>query len=187
LGNKGNPARKKSPEVALILAWLIPGLGHLYLGRKFKGFVFLILLTLTFIVGWGLSRGQAVSYSDHPYAFFAQIWAGLPTIIVLLKIRYFGQVTLTSAIIPYIDVSLLYTSVAGLLNLLVIQDAFETAVGRISAKPGKGDEEMKKKERKTADRKKDDVKTGDRKEKGKVVEAEKEKEFDRSEGGDEIG
>ena len=75
-------ARGKSPEVAAVLAWLIPGAGHLYAGHLVKGGGTLVFVLGLFVWGLFLSGGEAVSLDNtagHPYAFLAQVGVGLPT------------------------------------------------------------------------------------------------------------
>ena len=136
-----------------LLAWLVPGLGHLYLGRRFKGLAFLILINGLFLSGWIMSRGEAMSLHErdgHRYAFVLQVGAGGPTALSLLwthlpdiaggfeaeamedyadarqeqweKPEYIAR-------LPELDTGLLFTMVAGLLNLLVVFEAATGAIG----------------------------------------------------------
>ncbi|HBP18071.1 MAG TPA: hypothetical protein DEA08_09800, partial [Planctomycetes bacterium] len=41
----------KSPEIAGLLAWLIPGAGHYYAGHKLKGIVSAVLILGLFVAG----------------------------------------------------------------------------------------------------------------------------------------
>ena len=126
--------RGKIPELAAVLAWLVPGLGHLYAGYPIKGAAALVLLFGMHVAGLVVSRGDCVSLDQehgHPYAFVAQLGAGLPTGVALayahgklpwqppsLKVEdpeYIDR-------LPDVDVGLLFTMVAGLLNLLLIHD-----------------------------------------------------------------
>ena len=50
----------KDPIVAAILAWLIPGLGHIYQGRTAKGVLFMVCILSTFFYGLFISDGRAV-------------------------------------------------------------------------------------------------------------------------------
>ena len=43
------------PLAASALAWAVPGAGHLLLGRRQKGLVFLVALPAMFLIGLGLS------------------------------------------------------------------------------------------------------------------------------------
>ena len=42
----------KEPWIAALLAWLVPGLGHLYQGRTGKGLLFFICVMGTFVFGF---------------------------------------------------------------------------------------------------------------------------------------
>lgn len=126
--------RGKIPELAAVLAWLVPGLGHLYAGYPIKGAVALVLLLGMHVAGLVVSRGDCVSLDQehgHPYAFVAQLGAGLPTGAALAyahgKLPWQPPALVVSdpeyvARLPDVDVGLLFTMVAGLLNLLLIHD-----------------------------------------------------------------
>src|SRR5512143_1323653 len=51
-------AAEETQSGALVLlcvaAWAIPGIGHLWLGRRTKGLIFLIALPIMFLLGLGL-------------------------------------------------------------------------------------------------------------------------------------
>lgn len=53
---KDPPIRLKNPVVAAILAFLVPGAGHLYQGRIFKGVIYLVCILTMFI--WGMQIGH---------------------------------------------------------------------------------------------------------------------------------
>lgn len=126
--------RGKIPELAAVLAWLIPGLGHLYAGYPIKGAAALVLLFGMHVAGLVVSRGDCVSLDQehgHPYAFVAQLGAGLPTGVALAYAH--GKLPWQPPPLevhdpeyvdrlPDVDVGLLFTMVAGLLNLLLIHD-----------------------------------------------------------------
>ena len=61
----------KSAVLAAILSLLIPGLGHFYLGIIGKGFMFLILE----IVGWILTGSIFGMFFGIPMLFILPIWA----------------------------------------------------------------------------------------------------------------
>src|SRR3954470_19925530 len=56
----------KDPAFAAFLAWLIPGLGHLYQGRYHKAAIFFICIMGTFIYGLYLGDGRVVYASWSP-------------------------------------------------------------------------------------------------------------------------
>ncbi len=108
-----------------ILSWLVPGAGHLLQGRRDKGLVFLVTLPLMFGIGlWLQGRLFPLEWSD-PLVFIADRGLGLP-----YAIAYFadaGAGTVTAASYEYGNTFLM---TAGLLNFLVVLDAFDIAKGR---------------------------------------------------------
>jgi TM2 domain-containing membrane protein YozV len=55
----------KDPWLAAFLAWLVPGLGHLYQGRTGKGLLFFICIVGTFFYGLYIGGGKVV-YASVP-------------------------------------------------------------------------------------------------------------------------
>jgi len=111
-----------------LVAWAIPGAGHFWLGRVQKGMVFLIALTTMFASGL-LLKGRLFPFEiGEPLvalAFIANAGLGLPWI--LARAFGLGSGTVTAVTWEYGNCFLI---VAGLLNLLVILDAYDIAVGR---------------------------------------------------------
>lgn len=80
----------KDPALAAFLAWLIPGLGHLYQGRLAKAALFFVCIMGTFAYGvylggnWDLGYGRVVYFSwrteDRRLPFLCQIGIGLPAL-----------------------------------------------------------------------------------------------------------
>jgi hypothetical protein len=108
----------------LFLGLILPGAGHVLYGRKDKAVYFGVLLLTTFVAGLWLGDWRVVSTERFPLYLLAQCWLGLPVGIALAA---------TSALrittdIPYLDAGLLYTCVAGLLNLVVLVDLYEIHV-----------------------------------------------------------
>jgi hypothetical protein len=164
----------KDPALAAFLAWLVPGLGHLYQGRIAKGVLFFVCLMGTFAYGCylgssneaiakgsnvqvGYARVVYVSWRDEdqrlPY--LCQVCIGLPALPALVQANraHNGNPPLGSFMAPpkpdggtdpfaealkhqptlddlnrnlanYFELGTLYTMVAGLLNVLVIYDAW---------------------------------------------------------------
>ena len=114
---------------ACLLAWLLPGAGHLYLRRTRKGLIFLGAIGALFILGLAMdSRLQmAVGLDDILASLFslAQMAIGLPYFAARLLGYEAGSVT--SVTFEYGNT---FTAVAGLLNILVVLDAYDVAVGR---------------------------------------------------------
>ena len=84
----------KNPWTAAVLAFLIPGLGHLYQGRWFKGIIFSVCILGTFYSGVSLGEGRTVYthyYTEPPnprfnrvaslnYGYISQVLVGLPAL-----------------------------------------------------------------------------------------------------------
>lgn len=111
-----------------LAAWLVPGIGHLWLGRRLKGFVFLVVLTAMFAFGLAL-QGRVFPFdSSEPLVFLAasaDLAMGLP--YFLARAIGFDQGQVAAVTFEYANAFMI---VAGLLNMLVVVDAYDTAVGR---------------------------------------------------------
>lgn len=120
--------RAGSAALALILAWLIPGAGHLYLGRRLKGFTFLIVLPLMFLIGvWLHGRVYAPDLSQPLVALTGASQMGIGVLYFLVRTLGFGTGDVVAATFEHGNAFII---VAGLLNLLVLLDAYDVAVGR---------------------------------------------------------
>jgi hypothetical protein len=106
---------------ALALGWLVPGAGHVLYGRRAKAAYFAVLLLATFFVGLWLGDGACVNVTKFGIYLVAQIWMGAPTLLTLHATR-FDRITHD---IPFLDAGLLFTAIAGLLNLVVLVDLIE--------------------------------------------------------------
>jgi hypothetical protein len=121
--------RAGSPVPACLLAWIVPGAGHLYLRRIDKGLIFLGGIGALFLLGLGMDSRLDLSLGldDLLASLFslAQMAIGVPYFVA----RALGYETgiVTSVTYEYGNT---FTAVAGLLNILVVLDAYDTAVGR---------------------------------------------------------
>ena len=115
--------------VLLCLAsWAVPGAGHLWLGRRTNGLIFLVALPLMFAIGLA-SRGRLFPFDlSDPLVCLeaaAQLAIGLPY-VVAAALGY-GQGDVRAVTYEYGNAFLV---VAGLLNLLVVIDVYDVAMGR---------------------------------------------------------
>jgi hypothetical protein len=116
------------PYLICALAWAVPGGGHLWLGRRQKGLVFLITLPLMFAFGlWLEGRIFPFEFSQPLVALaaFADLGIGLPYFVAKLAGTGAGRVVE----ITY-EYGNTFLIVSGLLNMLVVLDAFDIAEGR---------------------------------------------------------
>jgi len=121
--------RAQSPNNVLVCcaAVLVPGLGHLWLGRR-KGLVFLFVLPAMFALGLFLEgRIFPVDFSQPlvGLAAVANMGIGLPYIIA--RMMGYGGGNVIAVTYEYGNTFLI---VSGLLNALVVIDAFDISKGR---------------------------------------------------------
>ena len=126
---RARPASEPGTLVLVCLAaWAIPGAGHFWLGRVQKGLVFFVALMTLFISGL-LLKGRLFPFELGEVlvalAAFANFGLGLPWLVA--RMLDLGQGTVTAVTWEYGNCFLI---VAGLLNFLVILDAFDIATGR---------------------------------------------------------
>lgn len=111
-----------------LVAWLIPGAGHFWMGRRQKAIVFVIAMPLMFLIGLSL-HGRVFPFEvSEPLvglAAIANLLAGLPW--VLTRMLDGGSGMVTAVTYEYGNCFLI---VSGLLNFLVILDAYDIALGR---------------------------------------------------------
>jgi len=126
---RARPAAEPGMLVLVCLAaWAVPGAAHLWLGRRQKGLVFLLALPAMFLIGLFL-QGRIFPFDlSEPLvalAAVADIGCALPWIVA--RVAGAGGGTVTAATYEYGNCFLI---VAGLLNSLVVLDAFDIAMGR---------------------------------------------------------
>jgi uncharacterized protein DUF6677 len=125
------PQSAAMTAVACVSAYLVPGLGHLLLGRWIRGVLLLSSVMLLFVLGlamhgalaWPPASNEWISFKTLNA--FANIGVGLPYVIALQTGRGEGIATAQTA-----DYGWLFLVVAGLLNYLIVFDAFDIARGR---------------------------------------------------------
>lgn len=111
-----------------LAAWAVPGAGHLWLGRRFKGVSFLIAIPLMFAIGLAID-GQLFSFTLSDLlvglAALAHLGIGLPYVIASALGYGVGDVRAVGY-----EYGNAFLIVAGLLNLLVVVDVYDIALGR---------------------------------------------------------
>jgi hypothetical protein len=113
---------------ASVSAWLVPGLGHLMLGCNRRALAFFGIVTGMFALGLYLHGELFPLRTSEPLTFLAglaEIGVGLPFFVAKLLGAGAGQVTAITYEYGYT-----FCIVAGLLNALVVLDAYDIAVGR---------------------------------------------------------
>lgn len=116
------------------LAWLVPGLGHIFIGQRSRGLVCLVTIVATFWTGVAIGGVRTtVDPKAQKMWFMAQMCSGGNALAAYgLQRMSVARVSAAShaAMVSRwraIDVAVHYTGVAGLLNVLVILDALGRA------------------------------------------------------------
>ena len=122
--------------IAGLLAWLVPGLGHFFLGHKGRALIYLVTIVATFWTGVAIGGVRAtVDPSKRTLWFTAQVCSGANAFAAYALHRRVAGSEQPAG--PYLssEVGVHYTGVAGLLNILVILDAIGRADRRFGASP----------------------------------------------------
>jgi hypothetical protein len=106
------------------LAWLVPGLGQLFMGRPLKALLFFLAVAPAFATGLWMTGFTAVNPSKYTLEFIAHVFGGG---LSALSLYLFSDATL-DAMPRWFEVGRLYVSVASLLNVVAISDAMGEAI-----------------------------------------------------------
>ncbi len=159
----------KNRRLAALLAFLVPGLGHFYQGRRGKGALYLVCILGLYLFGFVLGGQRNVYWTwvnplrspdSFRLYFVGQFWIGLSAFPALIQatLIHYGKLPIFGGFMasPYLDPSMsaplraaieesarrgnemysllggkrveigtLYTTIAGMLNILAIYDAYD--------------------------------------------------------------
>jgi len=108
------------PETAALASWVIPGLGQILQGRRLRGFLIFLLLVGLFTIGTTMGEGANLDRERHFFYWGGQVLLGLPALLAEI---IHGHSPLDHEV-PYHDLAVVIGCVAGLLNVLVMLDAY---------------------------------------------------------------
>jgi TM2 domain-containing membrane protein YozV len=145
---------RQTPPIAILatlLAWLIPGAGHVYAGRMARGIIIFVVVGATFWTGVALGGIKTVDQQAERYWFFAQMVTGVHGLTGWQRQRGTQEAIASdnakyanaaspeniTLVAPVDTVARAYSGVAGLLNLLCIFDATILALLGSSGEPPK--------------------------------------------------
>ncbi|MGN6547414.1 MAG: DUF6677 family protein [Aureliella sp.] len=143
----GEPLDLRNRELAAFLAWLLPGAGHFYQRRYLKSAIFFIAIMSTFALGMLVAGNRCVYASwngvERRWQFALQAGIGLPAMPAVYQAYRVNKGQLPGlggfmappssvrelsewnhATSSGFDMGTLYTMIAGLLNILVVFDAW---------------------------------------------------------------
>jgi len=136
-GGTAAAAPRLSPITVLlciVATWVVPGAGHWLLGRRRKALLYFGLIAFTYLFGMWLAdwRNVRLDQETMDLYFLGEAVCGGFT----LPAWFFTRSLELSFEQPLLDAGLLFSTVAGLLNLCVMVDVYETACPR--AVPAEG-------------------------------------------------
>ena len=123
------PVDKRRALTALLLAWLFPGLGHYYLGRRRVAIAFAVIVTATFLLGLSFEGRLYSPDRSQPLTFlatFAVYGAGLLNILARILTENPGGSILS---VTY-EYGCAFLLTGGLMNLLLMLDVWDIGTGR---------------------------------------------------------
>src|SRR5262245_25201091 len=124
----GVAADRPHPALASAAGWLVPGAGHFVAGQTRKALTFFVVLTSMHVIGLLLGGRLFPLQLSEPLVFLSALaqWSlGLPRLAAWMG--GFGQGDVVAATYEYGNTFLI---VSGLLNTLVVLDAYDLAAGR---------------------------------------------------------
>ncbi len=111
-----------------LAAWLIPGCGHLLLGRKWRAIILFTSILVMFLFGLAM-KGEFFSAQSPSYlqtlGYFGELCVG----VAMPGAKFFGY----SGGDPFFvssDYGTAFLVSAGMLNVLAVLDAYDIALGR---------------------------------------------------------
>jgi len=120
--------KKPFIPVILLLAWLVPGSGHFLAGKKHKALFFFLMLTGTYTVGLCLGGRSFFLDRENYFTFLAFLGILLNGAIYFISL-VFGLFR-DNLLGIYYDAGVIYTIIPGLLNFLVVLDAYDYLSGK---------------------------------------------------------
>jgi len=125
-----SPAQPKVPTRVrvCVAAWIVPGLGHLLLGRKWRALILFVSIVTMFLMGIAM-QGEFFNTNSGSYlqtlGYFGELCVGL----AMPAARFFGY-SGGNPLFVSADFGTAYLVAAGMLNTLCILDAYDIAMGR---------------------------------------------------------
>ena len=116
-------ANRIHPGTAALATLALPGFGHWLIGRKFKARLFFIAVFGLFLIGLALGEFADFDRQRHPYYWIGQMLMGLPAWLLYLPLETF----IAKGSPPYADAGTMFTTCAGLFNLIASLDAYHRA------------------------------------------------------------
>jgi hypothetical protein len=113
--------------VAVVLAWLVPGLGHAYLKRWWRALAFCLLFAAALAIGYHLEGKLYRPVAGQPLSILGTVGSfgmGVPYLLLRFLWHYEGNIMGTG-----FEYGSAFLLTAGLMNWLLVFDAWDIARG----------------------------------------------------------
>jgi hypothetical protein len=111
-----------------VAAWMVPGLGHLLLGRKWRALILFSAIVAMFLMGLAM-QGEFFTTDSGSYlqtlGYYGELCVGLAMPVA----RFFGYAG-GNPLFVSADFGTAYLVAAGMLNTLSVLDTYDIAMGR---------------------------------------------------------
>ena len=111
-----------------VAAWLVPGLGHLLVGRRWRALIIFASIIIMFALGLAM-QGQIFSTSSASYLEVLGHYGELCVGLAFPAAKFFGYGGGDPFFVSS-DFGTAYLVAAGMLNALAVLDCFDIAMGR---------------------------------------------------------
>lgn len=131
------PASRAEPGAYLmvLVAWLVPGLGHFLLGKRKLGVAYAAIIFSSFALGCALSGNLDRILANQPLsilATFGSMGVGLAHFVLRHVVHYQGEIVAASY-----EYGTAFLRTAGVMNLLLVFDVWDRArASRVRAEVG---------------------------------------------------
>ena len=116
------------PALVLVSGWLLPGAGHLLLGKWIRGTILFLAIFLMFVIGVALKGKIYLPNTGDPLDMLNFVGdLGLGALYFVTRIFDLGASSVQLAVADY---GTKFIVVAGLLNVIAAVDAHSLATGR---------------------------------------------------------
>ena len=129
-------SERKSLWVTFALAFLIPGGGHFYLGKKWRFLVIFLVITLLSLFGLQFFGGFFSPQGEMSDQFFSKLFVVLSILvqlfngIVYLIFAGYRSSANVKGMPGMMEIGGTFIIIAGLLNILIMMDAYDIAINK---------------------------------------------------------
>lgn len=117
----------KRSIVAMVLAYVIPGAGHFYLGLRARAVAFFSIVLFLFVIGLSIDGRLYTLQQGNLLSFLATLGSMGAGLLYFIAKAMGSHGDVRSITFEY---GTAFTLTAGLMNLLLVLDAFDIATGR---------------------------------------------------------